>query len=197
MREMINMVVVLTLLSALSGGLLAAVRTGTKDQIEQQVLKFQKAPAIKQILSDVSNDPLQDRFKIMDNDQELTFFVGKHDGTPDSITFETSGKGFGGDIGLMVGINIESDQIIGVAVTTHSETPGLGSKAKDDPKFASQFAGMTMDKNLAIKKNGGEIDIISGATITSAGVSLAAQKAQEIYTRLKAEIHKQASQMAN
>ncbi len=196
MREMINMVVVLTLLSAFSGGLLAAVRTGTKDQIEQQVLKFQKAPAIKQILSDVSNDPLKDRFKIMDKEEELTFFVGKHGDKSDVITFETSGKGFGGDIGLMVGINIESDKIIGVAVTTHSETPGLGSKAKDDPKFVSQFAGMTMDKNLDIKKNGGEIDAMSGATVTSAGVALAAKKAQEIYTRLKPEIQKQATQLA-
>lgn len=197
MREMINMVVVLTVLSAFSGGLLAAVRTGTKDQIEQQVLKFQKAPAIKQILSDVSNDPLQDRFKITDNGQELTFFVGKYDGAPKAITFETSGKGFGGDIGLMVGVNIESDEIIGVCVTTHSETPGLGSRAKDDPKFVSQFAGMKMDRNFAIKKNGGDIDAMSGATVTSGGVSIAAQKAQEIYTRLKPEIEKQTAQMAN
>lgn len=191
------MVVVLTVLSAFSGGLLAAVRTGTKDQIEQQVLKFQKAPAIKQILSDVSNDPLQDRFKITDNGQELTFFVGKYDGAPKAITFETSGKGFGGDIGLMVGVNIESDEIIGVCVTTHSETPGLGSRAKDDPKFVSQFAGMKMDRNFAIKKNGGDIDAMSGATVTSGGVSIAAQKAQEIYTRLKPEIEKQTAQMAN
>lgn len=191
MREMISMVVVLTVLSAFSGGMLAAVRTGTKDQIENQILKFQKAPAIKQILSDVSNDPLQDRFKIMDNEEELTFFVGKYDGTPKAIAFETKGKGFGGDIGLMVGINVEADSFIGVAVTTHSETPGLGSRAKDDPKFVSQFIDKTMDKNLGIKKNGGEIDAMSGATITSTGVSLAAQKAQEIYTRLKPEIQKQ------
>ncbi len=197
MREMISMVVVLTVLSAFSGGMLAAVRTGTKDKIENQVLKFQKAPAIKQILSDVSNDPLQDRFKIMENDEEMTFFVGKYDGTPKAITFETKGKGFSGDIGLMVGINIESDEVIAVAVTTHSETPGLGSRAKDDPKFVSQFAGMTMNKNFAIKKNGGEIDAMSGATITSLGVCLAAQKAQDIYTRLKPEIQKQTSQMAN
>ena len=197
MREMISMVVVLTVLSAFSGGMLAAVRTGTQDKIENQVLKFQKAPAIKQILSDISNDPLQDRFKIMDNEEELTFFVGKYDGNPRAITFETKGKGFSGDIGLMVGINIESDEIIGVAVTTHSETPGLGSRAKDDPKFVSQFTGMAMDKNFAVKKNGGEIDAMSGATITSIGVSLAALKAQEIYTRLKPEIQKQTAQMAN
>ncbi|MBF0376505.1 MAG: RnfABCDGE type electron transport complex subunit G [Desulfamplus sp.] len=193
MREMINMVVVLTLLSAFSGGLLAAVRTGTKDKIEQQVLKFQKAPAIKQILSDVSNDPLKDRFKIVDKEQELTFFVGKHDGKPDSVTFETNGKGFGGDIGVMVGINIESDQIIGICVTTHSETPGIGSRAKDDPKFAGQFAGMAMDKNFAIKKDGGDIDAMSGATVTSKGVSIAAIQAQDIYKRLKPEIQKQAA----
>jgi electron transport complex protein RnfG len=97
----------------------------------------------------------------------------------------------------MVGVNIESDEIIAVAVTTHSETPGLGSRAKDDPKFGSQFAGMSMDKNFALKKNGGEIDAMSGATVTSVGVSLAAQKAQEIYVRLKPEIQKQTAQMAN
>lgn len=193
MREMINMVVVLTLLSAFSGGLLAAVRTGTKDRIEQQVLKFQKAPAIKQILSDVSNDPLQDRFKLIDKKQELTFFVGKHDGKPDSVTFETSGKGFGGDIGVMVGVNLESDKIIGICITTHSETPGIGSRAKEDPKFAAQFAGMTMDKNFATKKDGGDVDAISGATVTSRGVSVATQQAQDIYKRLKPEIQKQAA----
>jgi len=195
MREMINMVVVLTVLSAFSGGLLAAVRTGTKERIEQQVLKFQKAPAIKQILKDVSNDPLQDRFKLMDKEQELIFFVGKHDGKPDTVTFEATGKGFGGDIVVMVGVNIESDKIIGICVTTHSETPGIGSRAKDDPKFAAQFAGMTMDKNFATKKDGGDIDAMSGATVTSKGVSVAAQQAQEIYRRLKPEIQKQAALM--
>ncbi|MBF0201041.1 MAG: RnfABCDGE type electron transport complex subunit G [Desulfamplus sp.] len=197
MREMISMVVVLTVLSAFSGGMLAAVRTGTKDRIENQVLKFQKAPAIKQILQEVSNDPLQDRFKLMDSDNELTFFVGKMGDKPNAVIFETFGKGYGGDIGVMTGINIESDKIIGIAVTTHSETPGLGSRAKDDPSFASQFAGLGVDENIAIKNNGGPIDIVSGATITSAGVSNAAQKAQEIYRRLKPEIEKQTSQMAN
>ncbi len=197
MREMISMVVVLTILSAFSGGMLAAVRTGTKDKIENQVLKFQKAPAIKMILSDVSNDPLQDRFKIKDKDKEVTFFVGKYDGTPKAIIFETKGKGFSGDIGLMVGVNIESDEIIGVSVTTHSETPGIGSRAKDDLTFVSQFAGMTMDKNFDVKDSGGEIDAMSGATITSKGVSIAAKQAQDIYTRLKPEIKKQTEQMTD
>ena len=197
MREMISMVVVLTILSAFSGGMLAAVRTGTKDKIENQVLKFQKAPAIKKILSDVSNDPLQDRFTLKNNETDLTFFVGKYDGTPKAVTFETSGKGFGGDVGLMVGINIESDEIIGVSVTTHSETPGIGARAKDNPDFVSQFAGMGLDKTFAVKNDGGDIDAMSGATITSKGVCVAAAAAKEIYQRLKPEILKQTEQMAN
>lgn len=197
MREMISMVIVLTILSAFSGGMLAAVRTGTKDRIENQVLKFQKAPAIKKILPDASNNPLQDRFTLKNEETDLTFFVGKYDGTPKAVIFETKGKGYGGDVGLMVGINIESDEIIGVSVTTHSETPGLGARAKDDPSFVSQFAGKKLENNFGVKNDGGVIDAISGATITSKAVCMAAGSAKEIYQRLKPEIIKQAEQMAN
>ncbi len=197
MREMINMVVVLTVLSAVAGGMLSAVKSGTQDRIENQVLKFQKAPAIAKILPDASNNPLQDRFKIKDADQEITFFVGKTDGKASSVCFETSGKGFGGDMGLMVGVDINNDTVVGVGVTTHAETPGIGSRAKTDPKFASQFAGMPIDSNFNIKDAGGEIDAIGGATVTSKGVAVAAVQAKDIYLRLKPEIKKQIEQMAN
>ncbi len=197
MREMISMVVVLTVLSAFSGGLLATVRTSTQDKIENQVLKFQKAPAVKAILSDVSNDPLQDRFKLTSDEEEITFFVGKKDGTPESIAFETQGKGFEGNIGLMVGIDIKSDTLLGVRVTTHSETPGVGSRAKDNLTYVTQFSGKALDKGFAVKSDGGEIDAMSGATITSKGVCLAATKAQELYAKLKPEINSQIANLAN
>jgi len=197
MREMISMVVVLTVLSAFSGGLLATVRSNTQDRIENQVLKFQKAPAIKAILSDVSNDPLQDRFKLTTDGIENTFFVGKQDGKAASVAFETKGKGFEGEIGLMVGIDLETDTVIGVRVTTHSETPGVGSRAKDDPSFASQFEGQSLDNGFSVKSDGGAIDAMSGATITSKGVCLAATKAQELYTKLKPEINNQITNLAN
>lgn len=197
MREMISMVVVLTVLSAFSGGLLATVRSNTQDKIENQVLKFEKAPAIKAILSEVSNDPLLDRFKLTSDEEEITFFVGKKDGTPESIAFETQGKGFEGPIGLMVGIDIETDSVIGVRITTHSETPGVGSRAKDDPSFVSQFTGKPLEKGFAVKNDNGEIDAISGATITSKGVCIAATKAQVLYTKLKPEIKTQIKNLAN
>ncbi|HKK90743.1 MAG TPA: RnfABCDGE type electron transport complex subunit G [Desulfobacteraceae bacterium] len=197
MREMISMVVVLTVLSAFAGGLLAAVKSGTEKRIENQILKFQKAPAIRQILSDVANDPMKDRFKIQDKDQSITFFVGKQENST-AVAFETKGKGYGGDIGLMVGIDLGSDEVVGMRVTTHAETPGLGSRAKDDTSFVSQFAGLSIKEAVfAVKNNGGDINAMSGATVTSKGLCVAASRAQELYLELKPEINQQIKQLAN
>ena len=188
MREIIKMIVVLTVLSAFSGGLLAAVRGGTKEKIEYQQLVFVKGPAIRGILEGCSNDPIVDRFKIKDGDIERSFFVGVFDGKADTVTFESFGKGFGGDIGLMVGVNINDDKIIGMSVTTHSETPGIGSKAKTDPKFSNQFKGLSAVEPCKVKPDGGEIDAMSGATVTSKGVCGGVTEAGNIYKRLKPQI---------
>ena len=188
MREIIKMIVVLTVLSCFSGGLLAAIRGGTKEKIEYQQLVFVKGPAIRNILEGCSNDPIVDRFKIKDGDIERSFFVGVFDGKADTVTFESFGKGFGGDIGLMVGVNIDDDKIIGMGVTTHSETPGIGSKAKTDPKFSDQFKTLGLVQSFKVKPDGGEIDAISGATVTSRGVCGGITEAGSVYKRLKPQI---------
>ncbi len=189
MREMISMVVVLTVLTAVSGFLLAAVESGTKIRIEEQVLKFQKAPAIEQIFPEVTNNPLQERFNIETDEYKIQVFPAKLADGSKAIAFETKGKGgYGGDVGLMVGINLDTDKVVAVRVTTHSETPGLGARAKDDPEFVSQFSELGMDTNLALKNEGGVIDAMSGASITSRAVTMAALEAQEIYKALKPEI---------
>jgi len=90
----------------------------------------------------------------------------------------------------MVGINIGNDQIVAARVTTHSETPGLGARAKDDPEFVNQFTDKPLDTNLSLKNENGSIDAISGATITSKAVTLAAIQAQDLYKKLKPEILK-------
>ncbi|MFH1992013.1 MAG: RnfABCDGE type electron transport complex subunit G [Pseudomonadota bacterium] len=188
MREMVKMFVVLTVLSAFSGGLLAGLRSSTAAQIENQKLEFVKGPAIKMILKGASNDPIKDRFKIMDGKTERSFFVGKFDGKASTVVFESFGKGFGGDIGLMMGVNIEDDAIFGVGVTTHSETPGLGSRAKDDPKFTAQFKGLSMTAPIKVTNDGGKVNALSGATITSRAVCAAATEAGQIYQKFKPQL---------
>jgi Na+-translocating ferredoxin:NAD+ oxidoreductase subunit G len=196
MRDMIKMVVVLTVLSAFSGGLLAAIRDNTKEQIEVQQLTFVKGPAIKEIFKDAGNDPIADRFKLQDDGQERSFFVGVYDGNPKGVALESYGKGYGGDVGLMVGIDTETDKIIGVSVTTHSETPGLGALAKEDPNFSKQFSGLSLQDTIKVTKDGGQINALSGATITSRAVAGAAASVAEIYNRMKPEIIENAKSIA-
>ena len=191
MREMIKMVIILTVLSSFSGGLLAALRNGTMERIENQQLEFVKGPAIREILKGASNDPIIDRFKIDDDGVERSFFVGVFDGKPSRITFETYGKGYAGDVGVMVGVNTEEDRLMSIGVTTHAETPGMGAKAKDDPSYARQFTGLSLDKPIKVSQDGGSVSAISGATITSRAVCSAAQEASDIYKRLKPQIVEQ------
>jgi H+/Na+-translocating ferredoxin:NAD+ oxidoreductase subunit G len=101
MNEMIKMVVVLTVLSVISGGALAFLQKNTTLLIENNKLQFIKGPAVKEILGGTSNNPIVDRFKIKQGDKEDSFFVGKYDGSPKAVVLESSGKGFGGDVGIV------------------------------------------------------------------------------------------------
>jgi electron transport complex protein RnfG len=185
---MIKMVVVLTVLSALSGGLLASVRNGTQAQIENQQLAFVKGPAIKSILEGASNDPIADRFKLPYGEGEESFFVGKFDGQPKAVVFEAFGKGYGGEIGVMVGVNLEDGKILNVGVTTHQETPGLGSRAKTTTELSDRFVGLDLSGEFKVRPDGGEIDALSGATLTSRGVCNAVTQASKMYTELKPQV---------
>ena len=188
MREMIRLLVVIAVFSAVSGGLLAAIQSGTKDRIEYQQLKFVKGPTIQQILEGSSNDPLVDRFKLPDGKEERSFFVGVFDGKANIVALEAFGKGFGGDIGVIIAVNVENDEIVGIGVTTHSETPGVGSRVKTDPSLSEQFKGLPIKEPFKVKAEGGQIDAISGATVSSRGVCGAVVDSAEIYMRLKKDI---------
>ena len=188
MNEMIKMVIVLTVLSTFSGGLLAALHASTKERIANQELEFVKGPAIRSILKGASNDPISDRFTLKKGEMEMSFFVGAFDGEPQALVFETYGKGYGGDVGLMVGLDLKNDTLVGVGVTTHAETPGMGAKAKDDPSFVTQFKNLALDRPFKVTSDGGQISAISGATITSRAVCSATNEAVKIYGDLKPQL---------
>lgn len=188
MREMIKMVIVLTILSCCSGGLLAAIQDNTQDRIDSQVLKFVKGPAIQKIMEGSSNNPISDRFSIQVDDAEKNFFVGIFDGEPKVVAFETKGGGYGGDVGMMVAVDVQSGEIRGVSVTTHNETPGLGARVETNEEFKNQFQGVPIGTETKVKADGGDITAISGATVTSRAVCKAVQKAGKLYEKVKPQI---------
>lgn len=188
MGEMIKMVVVLTFLSVISGGALAYVQKNTTNLIEDNKLQFVKGPAIKEILDGTSNNPVSDRFTIEQGEKEDLFFVGKYNGDPKAVAFETFGKGFGGDVYVVLGVDLDTDKLTGVRVTTMNETPGVGARAKTDLSFVSQFKGQTLEGTFKVKADGGQVDAIGGATITSRAVSAALTDASKLYKELKPQI---------
>jgi electron transport complex protein RnfG len=187
MREMLRLFAVVTLFAAISGGLLAGVRAGTKERIETQQIKFVKGPAIQEIMKGCSNDPLTTRFKIKDGKEERTFFVGVFGGKPNTVAFESTGKGYGGSLDIMVAVNVDNSEIVGVGITTNRET-GPGAQINTDPAFVKQFRGRSIEEPFKLKAEGGKIDAVSGATTSSRGVIGAVVSSGEIYRRLKPDI---------
>ena len=107
----------------------------------------------------------------------ITYCEGKDEnGDVIGFVFTTSAKGYGGAVGVMVGVDAEG-VITGIEILSHSETPGLGANATTDG-FKSQFAGksgeLVVDKNNA---DGQNIKAITAATITSKAVTSAVNAA--------------------
>ena len=86
----------------------------------------------------------------------------------------------------MVGFNSEGI-INNTAVLEHKETPGLGTKMKE-PKFKDQFMGIDPGNfDLKVKKDGGDVDAITAATISSRAYSEAVDMAYQTYLKVQEE----------
>ncbi|BDQ36192.1 electron transport complex subunit G [Pseudodesulfovibrio nedwellii] len=188
MKEMLKMMIVLSLICGLSGVTLAALKQATAPIIEEQVLTFVQAPAIESVLHKYNNNPIKDRKKFKMDGKTITVFPAIHDGELTAVAFETSGRGYGGNIGVMVGFDIKSDTLSGIGITTMKETPGLGSRVASHG-FTTQFKEHPLD-SMNLKKNGGSIDAVAGATISSTGTVSAVQNAIVIFNSLKSEFAK-------
>lgn len=192
MREIVRMIVVLTVISTAMGLVLSLVQGVTKEPIEYSRLEFVKGPAILSILTDYDNDPIKDYKKDLVLEEgpggkiRKSIFPAKKNGKCFAVAFEIKGQGYHGPLGIMLGIDLKTGNIIGMRVMTHSETPGLGARAVE-PEFYKQFSGLGR-KDIALSDKGGKINAISGATLTSQGVIEAVRKGHELFGRTRQKI---------
>ena len=188
MKSIIKMVSVLSVLCAVAGFILSYLKISTVTPIENQLLTYVQGPAILNVFKDVENSPIQDRkSSIVGDGKKVNVFPAIKDGKLFGVALEGFGQGFGGDIGVMVGIDVNNDTLVNIDITTHKETPGLGSRVSEE-SFTKQFKGKPYA--VALKSQGGEIDAISGATVSSNGTVLAINDAGNQYNMLKDEIIK-------
>ena len=185
MRDILKMIIVLTIIGAVSGMALSLVYEGTKAPIEYQTIKFVKEPAVKKVLTGYDNDPIADRKKIRIGEDErgkpieLIIFPAKKAGATFAVALEGKGKGFGGLIGVMVGVSKEGT-VLDIGITSHSETPGIGARVSET-FFTERFKGLATSQEI-------KVDGISGATYSSKGVMAAVTQALEYVTTFSKEI---------
>jgi electron transport complex protein RnfG len=176
MNKTAKMIIVLTIITGLSGGILSSWDNITKPKIEYHRLQALKA-AISEVL------PEYDYYDELEA-EGTTLYVGRIEdqAEPVGIAFTTQGSGFQGVISMMVGVDPSFTAITGLKVLEQVETPGLGTKIVTDPSnkanplwFPEQFIGVFLIPEITVVKNikpstKNEIQAISGATITSKAV---------------------------
>ena len=175
---LVNMVVALLVITAISSASLGFVFQLTKEPIEI-AQKIKRNFAIKAVLSEYDNEPAEEEFEIesFDGGDPLICYPAFKNGELTGIAVKTWTKnGFSGLIRLMAGFD-QWGNIVNISVLEHLETPGLGTKMAD-AEFKDQYMGKNPGKNnIAVKKDGGEVDAITAATISSRAFSEAVERA--------------------
>ena len=183
--SLLNMVLVLTGVAVIMGGILAYVNHLTEGPIAEQKEKA-LADGIKTVM--VCNDLVvakTDEVKQNVDGKELTFIIYQvkdQQGKDLGAAVQSTTMGFGGDLKVLVGFNPEG-QILGYTLLEHAETPGLGAKA--DLWFQKGQKGDIIGKSpaepLTVSKDGGQVDAITASTITSRAFLKAVNQAYQAY----------------
>jgi Na+-translocating ferredoxin:NAD+ oxidoreductase subunit G len=172
-----NMVLSLTLISLGASAALGYVYEFTKGPIELSNMN-KKIEAIKLVVPEFSNNPNDDLIMLATGEGDsLEIYPAKKDSAIIGYAVKTfSNKGFSGFISLMVGFKPDGT-VFNISVLEQKETPGLGTKMAE-PAFKGQFEGKNPDSfRIKVKKDGGEVDAITAATISSRAFCDAVRKA--------------------
>ncbi len=184
-----NMIVSLGVVTILVGGLLGFMYQLTKKPIADQELKQQLA-AIREVAPPFDNNPKAEACTLNIDNIRCIVFPAREKGKLNGAAVEAATmEGFGGEVTLMVGFNSKGE-VLDYKVLKHAETPGLGSKMQEwfrDPKGDRSIIGKNpgVVKFRVSKDAGGEIDAITGATISSRAFLGAVKGAYDSYMRIK------------
>lgn len=172
-----NMALSLTLIAVVSSACLGFVYELTKKPIELAALN-KKLDAIKQVVPEFSNNPDEEMFMLPTGEGDsLEIYPARKDDVVVGYAVNThTSNGFSGNISLMAGFKPDGT-IIDISVLEQKETPGLGTKMTE-PEFKDQFKSKNpAEFELKVSKDGGSVDAITAATISSRAFCDAVQRA--------------------
>lgn len=173
----------LLLFALVTAGILASTYEGTKEKISEAERRAAEKALLEIIpQSRFDNDLLLDTISLPESAQALLgkvsgedIYVARKNNTIIAVIIPAVvPDGYSGDIKLITGVNTDGT-IAGVRILTHKETPGLGDKIDiKKSEWITSFTGRSLQNPNAsgwnVKKNGGEFDQFTGATITPRAV---------------------------
>lgn len=172
-----NMALSLTLIALGASAGLGFVYEFTKEPIALSVMN-KKLNAVREVVPEFDNNPNEEMFRLPTGEGDsLEIYPAKRDGEIVGYAVNTyTNNGFSGYINLMAGFKPDGT-IFNISVLAQKETPGLGTKMSD-PAFKDQFNDRNPSEfQLKVKKDGGPVDAITAATISSRAFCDAVQRA--------------------
>ncbi len=206
--NLLTMSLSLFIITAIAAALLAYVYNLTKKPIEDAE-NLKKQAALSQVLPKYDNVPLEDIEKIPVGEDTLVCYIARMGGEPVGVAVESfTDEGFAGRFTVMVGFTPDGT-IYNSQILEHKETPGLGDKMEQEKStsvtpegdttwWTKQFNGKkpeydvteeggvnyALAKNIKVKKDGGEIQAITAATISSRAYCNAVNRAYSAYFKI-------------
>jgi len=193
MKEFSRLLITLTVVAVSAGMLLSMMESVTREPIATQ-RSIQQLKAISAVLPQFDNSPdtdvavLQSGTDKKGNPVQTTFFRARLADQLVGVAFKViAADGYSGNIEVMVGLDT-AENIVAIEILAHAETPGLGSLISDQ-----WFKDLFRDRNLdntdwRVKKDGGEIDQITGATISPRAIVAAVKQGLEFYRQHRQQI---------
>jgi len=195
MKDFGRQVVVLTLIAVFAALALAGVDLLTREKIEEQ-RRLKLLNALEAVLPPHDNAPDADFMDVERDGASYRFYLAKSLGELVGCAVKTvSEMGYGGRIEVLTGI-LPNGDLQNVIILYHRETPGLGSKITTH-EFLERLIFKARDggerRNLRntdwrVKKDGGDIDQLTGATISPRAVVEAVKTALDLYQSSRTEI---------
>ncbi len=183
LKDFLAPTVTLVVIAGASAFILGYVHQVTLEPI-RQAKDNQELEAIAEVVNEFDNNPFVEKMIITTKNKKdkLVMFPARKDGKLNSVAIKTySNSGFGGRIEVMAGFNVDGS-IKGFKVISSQETPGLGSKV-DEPKFKEQFSGFNPHRQvLKVKQDGGDVDAVTAATISSRAILRAINRAYNAFS---------------
>lgn len=191
--SLLRLVLALGIITIFSGALLALVFTITKTPIEDAGREA-RVSAIKAVTPAFDSDPVADAVEVSvpGEERRVTVYPVSKGGTEAGAAVESySTDGFSGEIAVMVGFDT-TGKLVGYEVIQQAETPGLGAKMNDwfrDSKGNRSVIGRDLSQGeLKVAKDGGDVDAITAATISSRAFLDAVNRAAKSYKIYRNEL---------